>query len=82
MSRCNVQVTVPASARAGAGQQQPLNGPAPLAQGGVVTGPLATPNSDNIYDGVGGGTDAYTFYTGNGQDGWPDQSQWVSFVDM
>ena len=27
-------------------------------------------------------SDEYTFYSGDGVSGWPDKSQWVSFVDM
>lgn len=53
--------------------------------GGTVTnGALANWNSNNINDGVGGGSDSYKMYWGTGTtgEGWPDRSRWVSFVDM
>ncbi|KAL1969792.1 hypothetical protein VTN77DRAFT_7301 [Rasamsonia byssochlamydoides] len=49
----------------------------------VTNGNLAV-YTVNDYDGIGAGTDSYTFYQGDGStaDGWPDQSEWVSFIDM
>ncbi|KID82980.1 glycoside hydrolase [Metarhizium guizhouense ARSEF 977] len=41
-------------------------------------------NANNIKDGVGGGNDSYTMYSGDGSTsaGWPSKSRWVSFEDM
>lgn len=52
--------------------------------GHVDNGAVANWNADNINDGIGGGRDEYRMYWGSGStsDGWPDRSQWVSFVDM
>ncbi|KAL1984649.1 hypothetical protein VTN96DRAFT_8775 [Rasamsonia emersonii] len=54
------------------------------ATGETVTNPNLAVYTVNDYDGIGAGTDSYTFYSGDGStaDGWPDQSQWVSFIDM
>lgn len=50
----------------------------------VQNGNVANYNADNINDGVGGGSDSYTMYRGDGStgQGWPDKSRWVSFVNM
>jgi len=56
--------------------------PHAAATGGqVLSGAIARFDNDNINDGLGGGVDQYTLYTGNG-DNFPNISQWVSFVDM
>ena len=38
----------------------------------------------NDEDGIGGGSDSYTMYWGDGSagDGWPTRSNWVSFTEM
>lgn len=48
------------------------------ATGETVTNPNLAVYTVNDYDGIGAGTDSYTFYSGDGStaDGWPDQSQW------
>ena len=48
-----------------------------------VNAPAAV-NTINNDDGIGAGSNKYTAYAGNGTpgNGWPSQSQWVSFVDM
>lgn len=48
--------------------------------GGQVGGALAV-NSINNQDGIGGGSDTYTQYCGNG-DAFPPKSSWVSFEQM
>lgn len=48
--------------------------------GGQVGGALAV-YSINNQDGIGGGSDTYTQYCGNG-DAFPPQSSWVSFEQM
>ncbi|KOS22261.1 hypothetical protein ESCO_001554 [Escovopsis weberi] len=54
------------------------------ATGEWVNSPLANWNSGNIQDGVGNGVDRYVTYLGDGttSQGWPAQSQWVSFENM
>lgn len=48
--------------------------------GGQVGGALAV-YSINNQDGIGGGSDTYTQYCGNG-DAFPPKSRWVSFEQM
>lgn len=48
--------------------------------GGQVSGALAV-YSINNQDGIGGGSDTYTQYCGNG-DAFPPKSSWVSFEQM
>lgn len=48
--------------------------------GGQVYGPNAV-YSINNQDGIGGGSDTYTLYCGNG-DAFPPKSSWVSFEQM
>ncbi|KAI9838132.1 MAG: hypothetical protein M1819_006288 [Sarea resinae] len=52
-----------------------------LATGGQVDISALEVSSIDNDDGVGAGTDSYTFWSGNGST-WPDKSQWVSFDDM
>ncbi|KAL1625209.1 hypothetical protein SLS56_007404 [Neofusicoccum ribis] len=53
------------------------------ATGGVVTGGAAV-DAINNQDGIGGGSDSYTMYWGDGSTGagWPSEDSWVSFEDM
>ncbi|KAH7053395.1 hypothetical protein B0J12DRAFT_55214 [Macrophomina phaseolina] len=53
------------------------------ATGGVVTSGAAVSTINN-QDGIGGGSDTYRLYTGDGslEAGWPTKEQWVSFEDM
>lgn len=50
----------------------------------VNNGNVANYNVNNINDGVGGGSDSYTMYWGDGStgSGWPAKSRWVSFENM
>ena len=50
----------------------------------ATVNPPAAVGSINNDDGIGAGSNTYTFYQGDGtpSSGWPSQSQWVSFVDM
>ncbi|GAD98869.1 hypothetical protein PMAA_009950 [Paecilomyces variotii No. 5] len=54
-----------------------------LEAGETVTSSVAV-TSINDNDGIGGGTDSYTMYWGDGSAaaGWPSIDQWVSFEDM
>lgn len=53
------------------------------APGISVTAPAAV-TSINDNDGIGGGSNTMTAYSGDGSSaaGWPSISQWVSFADM
>ncbi|QKX59671.1 uncharacterized protein TRUGW13939_06811 [Talaromyces rugulosus] len=61
-----------------------LVGAAYATTGETVTVSSLQVTAVNADDGVGAGTDSYSYYTGDGSTGagWPDQSKWVSFSDM
>ncbi|KAH8706017.1 hypothetical protein BGW36DRAFT_285615 [Talaromyces proteolyticus] len=52
--------------------------------GETVTATSLQVTAVNAEDGVGAGTDSYTYYTGDGSTGagWPAASSWVSFNEM
>uniref|UniRef100_A0A093VS14 Uncharacterized protein n=1 Tax=Talaromyces marneffei PM1 TaxID=1077442 RepID=A0A093VS14_TALMA len=59
-------------------------GAAYAATGETVTATSLVVPSINDKDGIGAGTDSYTFYQGDGTaaDGWPSIDDWVSFREM
>lgn len=61
-----------------------LVGAAYATTGETVTVSSLQVTAVNANDGIGAGTDLYTYYSGDGSTGagWPAQSEWVSFSDM
>jgi hypothetical protein len=56
-----------------------LAGIARATTGETVTNSNIAVYTTNINDGIGGGTDSYTFYSGDGSTGagWPSKSKWL-----
>lgn len=50
----------------------------------VHSAAVARFDNSNVHDGIGGGSDTYTTYKGNGgiAAGWPTRAKWVSFENM